>query len=122
MVVRQVVNLRTRIPFRFSTREAEREYELEVAAARRAQAVPYAVAPRATLKLPNGAQKLAGEAVFLSDFEGCTVMTSEVAGVTVTTSKPGRANQMLVPARKALADAVFEGLVIEGYNVPPTAA
>jgi hypothetical protein len=114
--MRQVVNLRARIPLQLPTREAEREYELKVAAARRAQVVRYAVAPRVQLTLPNGGTvRTAGEEVKLSEFEG---------GTYAWTDGNGRRRQETKPAWRALRDAIEDGLVIEadGFDDPPRAA
>jgi hypothetical protein len=113
--MRQVVNLRTRVPVRLPSKEAEREYEIVVAAARRAQGVRFAVAPKVRLSLPGGTVRTAGEEVTQADFEGATFTTRDGNGRTTTSSKP---------AWKALRDAIEDGLVLEadGFDGPPRAA
>ena len=109
--MRQVVDLRTRIPVQLGSREAERDYEIERAEVRRAQRVQYAIAPRARLTLPNGTVRNAGEQVALGDFEGATFKVRDGEGRTKAVAKS---------AARALQDAIEDGIVLEadGFEGP----
>lgn len=102
----QSKNLRAGIPIRFPTVEAERAYEAEVGVARRLQRAAFAVAPRCKVRLPrSGEERYAGEAVTASDFEGATFTVGD---------GNGGSKLVVIPAWKALRNAVEEGLVLEG--------
>jgi len=106
--MRQIVNMRTCIPgeLTFGSREERLDYECLVATTRRQQRVPYAVAPRVTLRTPKGVIE-EGKQVLLEHFEGATF---------ATVGSDGARLEVPISAQRALADAVFDGLVIEAAD------
>lgn len=100
----QLVDLRVDFGgIHFGSREEQRAYERACILARKAQVVPFAVAPRRTLVTPRGILK-AGDEVRQSDFEGTFFVTRD---------GNGRELRHPVPAWRALRDAVEDGRVLE---------
>ncbi|MGC4088329.1 MAG: hypothetical protein QM756_10600 [Polyangiaceae bacterium] len=100
-MIRESVNLRAGCPTTFADREARSKYEVECRDARRAQLVPYAVAPRQQVVTASGKTIGTGQEVTEAMLVGA-----------VDSAKRA------VPAWRVLRDLVSAGIVLEADSMP----
>ncbi|MGC4094910.1 MAG: hypothetical protein QM756_44730 [Polyangiaceae bacterium] len=100
-MIHESVNLRAGAPTTFADRADRSKYEVECRDARRAQLVPYAVAPRQRVVTASGQVIVAGQEVTEAMLVGA-----------VDSAKRA------VPAWRVLRDLVASGRVLEADTMP----